>query len=126
MPNDEMAQAFIAAQGEKPSRPQRVKQPGTSLAYKSEKQALKEEYLRGVKAGFLYMLGRLDPDGPTCESCGVKGNASTLDLDHIIPRARSGHDRPDNLQLLCNRFHTAGNDCHSQKHGRPQFGGGNG
>lgn len=87
----------------------------------SDRAKLQAEYLKGVKAGFLWMQGRYDPDGPSCEQCGVKGNSSTLDLDHIIPRSKSGHDRPDNLQLLCNYKHPAKHDCHGQKHGQPEW-----
>lgn len=92
-----------------------------SLKAQSVKEKLRSEYLAGIKAGFLYMQARYDPDGPTCESCGVRGNASTLDLDHIIARSKQGHDRPDNLQLLCNFKHSSGHDCHGKKHGVPQF-----
>lgn len=77
------------------------------LAQQSEKQKEREAYLRGVKAGFLFLFGRFDEIGPHCESCGVRGNADTLDLDHIIPRSRSGHDHPSNLQLLCRPCHIA-------------------
>jgi 5-methylcytosine-specific restriction endonuclease McrA len=84
------------------------------LKPQSHKQALREQYLAGVKAGFLFMLRKLDPDGPSCEECGVKGNSKTLDLDHIVMRSKASDDRPDNLRLLCR-------SCHEARHGVPEW-----
>jgi 5-methylcytosine-specific restriction endonuclease McrA len=91
------------------------------LKPQSHKQALREQYLAGVKAGFLYILRKLDPDGPTCEECGVRGNSKTLDLDHIVARSKATDDRPDNLRLLCNHLHPSGHDCHGHRHGVPEW-----
>lgn len=40
-----------------------------------------------------------------CEKCGAKDN---LSVDHRKPLARGGHNRIDNLQLLCRK-------CNSKK-----------
>lgn len=39
-------------------------------------------------------------DGERCLACGVTDG---LSLDHVIPRSRGGHNRPDNLVTLCTR-----------------------
>lgn len=36
-----------------------------------------------------------------CELCGVSADLGALEVDHIVPRNRSGTDDPDNLQALC-------------------------
>ena len=41
---------------------------------------------------------------PICKMCGV---APSVHVDHIIPRAQGGSDRPDNLRGLCQRDHNA-------------------
>jgi diadenosine tetraphosphate (Ap4A) HIT family hydrolase/5-methylcytosine-specific restriction endonuclease McrA len=38
-----------------------------------------------------------------CELCGVSADVRALEVDHIVPRNRSGTDDPDNLQALCYR-----------------------
>ena len=38
-----------------------------------------------------------------CELCGVSAEVRALEVDHIVPRGRSGTDDPDNLQALCYR-----------------------
>jgi 5-methylcytosine-specific restriction endonuclease McrA len=38
-----------------------------------------------------------------CQYCGVKGGASDLTLDHIVPRSRGGRSTPENLCASCMR-----------------------
>lgn len=41
-------------------------------------------------------------DGYRCQFCGRMANDGVqLDIDHIVPRAKGGSDRADNLQVLC-------------------------
>jgi ATP adenylyltransferase len=45
-----------------------------------------------------------------CELCGVSADVRALEVDHIVPRNRSGTDDPDNLQALCYRCNTMKRD----------------
>ena len=38
-----------------------------------------------------------------CIACEQKFSISALQVDHVVPVARGGHDGSDNLQLLCGR-----------------------
>jgi 5-methylcytosine-specific restriction endonuclease McrA len=40
-------------------------------------------------------------DGYRCKKCHRVLDLDILEVDHIIPRAKRGSDRPSNLQLLC-------------------------
>lgn len=40
-----------------------------------------------------------------CKSCGVSGEASFLELDHILPLKNGGNNELENIQLLCNVCH---------------------
>lgn len=40
-------------------------------------------------------------DGFTCQYCGQKPPAVVLHVDHIVPRAESGSDDPENLITSC-------------------------
>lgn len=37
----------------------------------------------------------------TCCNCGVGGNFSSLEIDHVIPVSQGGTNNEDNLQVLC-------------------------
>lgn len=78
----------------------------------SAKQEVKNAKWAGIREATIYWLNKLDPDGAHCFECGRK--ARRLDLDHIVPRGRGGHDTVSNAQLLCR-------ECHTKKHGEPMF-----
>ena len=40
-------------------------------------------------------------DGYRCQYCGVRGTATDLSIDHILPRSRGGRTEPDNLCAAC-------------------------
>ena len=44
-------------------------------------------------------------DGAICQMCGAP---DSVQVDHILNKARGGTDDPDNLQILCDT-------CHSRK-----------
>lgn len=71
----------------------------------SEKQALLDARWAGVKDGMLFMARKLDPDGPSCEECGVRGNKDTLDLHHLRSRAQGGSYEARNGMLVCRPCH---------------------
>jgi hypothetical protein len=48
----------------------------------------------------------LDRDGWRCTTPGCS-QARFLDVHHVVPRARGGSNRPDNLVTLCRRCHRA-------------------
>jgi 5-methylcytosine-specific restriction protein A len=52
--------------------------------------------------------------GCTCFNCGKKLSAKALTIDHIIPQARGGDDRPTNLQPLCNQCNQKKKDAHPE------------
>ncbi len=55
----------------------------------------------------------LDRDGWRCQDCG---SAKMLEVHHLRPRSKLGHDASDNLITLCV-------DCHRRRHGNSvQFG----
>lgn len=75
----------------------------------SDKQEVRNAYLRGVKEALIYEQDKRG--GARCAVCGAQG--VPFDLDHIVGRVRGGPDtvdRVDNLQLLCR-------PCHEQKTG---------
>ena len=41
--------------------------------------------------------------GGKCNGCRTKPPKQNMQVDHIIPRAKGGETRLDNLQMLCNR-----------------------
>lgn len=85
---------------------------------KSNNQALKDAKWEGIKEAFLFLMTKFDPDGPHCESCGIKGNARTLDLNHIRRRGQGGEYAARNAELLCNRFNIHGEkNCHARADG---------
>jgi 5-methylcytosine-specific restriction endonuclease McrA len=90
----------------KSAKPQRRKARRAPRA-QSLKQALSESKWSGIKD----VLLELDPH---CKVCGVKGDASTLDLDHIVPRSQGGPNRASNGQLLCREHH-------AEKHGKLEW-----
>lgn len=49
----------------------------------------------------------LDRDGWRCQDCG---SAEMLQVHHLNPRSRLGHDASENLITLCA-------DCHRRRHG---------
>ena len=61
------------------------------LIAKAQKQEYYEEYGWGEE--------RLA--GYRCKKCRRVFPLDILEVDHIIPRAKDGSDRPSNLQLLC-------------------------
>ena len=127
MANDAMAERFVQEQGEKRDRKQealtRNRNLGrqTPLQKKSFKQKLLDMKWAGIKEDRIFMLEMLDPIGAHCETCGVPGNADTLDLDHLQPRGKGGEWQARNAGLKCNYKHPSGNDCHGNKHGKPQW-----
>ena len=50
----------------------------------------------------------LERDGWRCQDCG---SAQMLEVHHINPRSKLGHDASENLIALCV-------DCHRRRHGR--------
>jgi len=55
----------------------------------------------------------LDRDGWRCQDCG---SAKMLEVHHVNPRSKLGHDASENLITLCV-------DCHRRRHGDSmQFG----
>ena len=44
-------------------------------------------------------------DRNTCQYCGMHFDRRDLNLDHIVPRAFGGTNRPENLRTLCRRHH---------------------
>ena len=56
--------------------------------------------------GFVYHR-----DGGKCQYCGKRpGKDNPLTLDHIVPRAAGGTDRPDNITTACRRCNIAKGD----------------
>lgn len=49
----------------------------------------------------------LKRDNNTCRKCGVKGDDSDMEVDHILERELGGQDDSDNLQTLCHKCHVA-------------------
>jgi 5-methylcytosine-specific restriction endonuclease McrA len=49
----------------------------------------------------------LERDGWRCQDCG---SAKMLEVHHVKPRSKLGHDASDNLITLCV-------DCHGRRHG---------
>ena len=50
-------------------------------------------------------------DGGECQYCGKRpGKDNPLTLDHIVPRAAGGTDRPDNIATACRRCNYAKGD----------------
>lgn len=96
----------------KPEKPLRNSGRRKPLPKASVKQKLLDAKWAGIREATIYWLNRLDPDGAHCFECGRK--ARTLDLDHVVPRSKGGHYSVSNSQLLCR-------DCHSRKHGNPQW-----
>ena len=43
--------------------------------------------------------------GGACELCGASGPGWVLEVHHLIPVLRGGHDGEDNLQVLCHVCH---------------------
>lgn len=102
----------------KTERPKRKRQPGTSLAYKSEKQEIKEARWAGIKDAFLFLARRYEQDGKAhCEECGVAGDARSLDLHHLRRRSQGGAFEARNAMLVCR-------PCHQRLTGETQFTGG--
>lgn len=50
---------------------------------------------------------RVYEESPGCRECGVPKEAPGVkwEVDHIVPVADGGDDRPDNLRLLCRPCH---------------------
>ncbi len=42
-----------------------------------------------------------------CQLCGAGRDDQRLEVDHIVPRSRSGSNEPENLQVLCARCNRA-------------------
>ena len=59
------------------------------------KQRERRKLRKHLRAWHVHLLAR---DGASCVNCGAAGD---LVLDHILPIARGGMSRLDNLQLLC-------------------------
>lgn len=117
MANPEMQNAYIEHGGQKPARPKGKKQPGSSLAYKSQNQAVLDAKWAGIKEGFIFMMNRYEETGAHCWSCGAPGNSRTLDLHHLRRRSQGGSYDARNAELLCR-------SCHERETGTPQFSGG--
>lgn len=64
------------------------------------------EYQQGTLAGYELREFVLLRDDHKCCYCGAKG--VPLQLDHIIPKSRNGHNRPSNLCAACA-------DCNQRK-----------
>ena len=100
----------------------------TPIKQKSDKQAIREAFLAGVKAERI--RNEIGVQGfAMCEDCGVKvsrapgstaaaveSNMRALDVHHIRPRSSGkgftapndhGVDSPTNLVLLCRKCHSA-------------------
>jgi 5-methylcytosine-specific restriction endonuclease McrA len=57
------------------------------------------EYQQGTLAGYEVREYCLEKWGRQCMYCGKDG--SPLQVEHIVPRARGGSDRPSNLGIAC-------------------------
>ena len=57
------------------------------------------EYQQGTLAGFELREYLLNRDGRQCAYCGKTD--LPLQLDHVVPKASGGSDRPSNLVLAC-------------------------
>ena len=44
----------------------------------------------------------LSRDGWRCQACG---STSNLQVHHLVPRSKLGHDLPDNLMTVCCKCH---------------------
>jgi hypothetical protein len=59
------------------------------------------EYQQGTLAGYEVREYLLERDGRHCAYCGDTG--VPLQVEHIIPRARGGSNRPGNLVIACEK-----------------------
>lgn len=127
MANPEVMAQYIAAQGEKPRKPKRAKQPGTSLAYKSEKQAILDAKWSGLREMYIWLVRAMSLEEALfrCIECGrwcpPKGYGYSHDgywgeADHEIRRSRGGDYTARNFSWRCSGPDDA---CHTLKHNAP-------
>lgn len=64
------------------------------------------EYQQGTLYGYEIREYLLELTGRKCAYCGKGGRR--LEVEHIVPKARGGSDRPDNLTMACR-------DCNEKK-----------
>lgn len=124
MANPEMQAAFIANNGEKPKRDKpprsegRTKRRSKGLKRVSDKQAVRQAFIAGVKSERIAHAIRVDGQAE-CSNCpkAYKGHSAAhqnLQLHHEVKRSRghgyqpgkgAGVDEPGNLTMLCHQCH---------------------
>ena len=77
------------------------------------------EYQQGTLAGYELREYVLERDERKCVYCGAKD--IPLQLDHIIPRSRSGHNRPSNLCAACGPCNQRKNNLTAAEFGFPDL-----
>lgn len=77
------------------------------LKYSAEKKIPKDNKRRPFSRDEVIKVAwqHYEKVGPHCASCP---SSEDMDIDHIIPISRGGHNGLDNLQILCGR-------CNSKK-----------
>ena len=64
----------------------------------------------------------LKRDGFRCVYCGARAaDGTTLHVDHVVPRARGGGDRPENLITACDRCNLGKSDVPLDDTGRAEW-----
>ena len=77
------------------------------------------EYQQGTLAGYELREFVLTRDNHKCCYCGAKN--VPLQLDHIIPKSRGGHNRPSNLCAACERCNQKKNNLTAAEFGFPKL-----
>jgi 5-methylcytosine-specific restriction endonuclease McrA len=76
------------------------------------------EYQQGTLAGYELRQYMLDKWGRRCAYCGIVG--VSLQIEHIIPKARGGTDQASNLTLACETCNRGKNTRTAAEFGHPE------
>lgn len=95
----------------------------------SPAQAFLDGTWHGLRTMYIWIARHfgMEQEMFACESCGrfapPRGYGYRAEVwgecDHIVPRSKSGHYRPDNMRWVC----AGPRSCHEDKHGAPAWSG---